>query len=77
VEKVAKALLSREVLHKSDVEELIGDRPFEEKKILDEPAPTTTELDSAEQFAPAETTVVQANDTVVEAADAEEKPNEA
>ncbi len=77
VEKVAKALLSREVLHKSDVEELIGDRPFEEKKILDEPAPTTTELDSAEQFAPAETTVLQANDTVVEAADAEEKPNEA
>ena len=76
VETVAKALLSREVLHKSDVEELIGDRPFEEKKILDE-TPATTKLDSNEQFAPAETTVVQANDTVIEATDAAEKPNEA
>jgi cell division protease FtsH len=76
VETVAKALLSREVLHKSDVEELIGDRPFEEKKILDE-TPATTKLDSNEQFAPAETTVVNANDTVVEATDTAEKPNEA
>jgi hypothetical protein len=64
------------VLHKSDVEELIGDRPFEEKKILDE-TPATTKLDSNEQFAPAETTVVNANDTVVEATDTAEKPNEA
>lgn len=35
VEKLAKALLDKEVLHQSDVEELIGKRPFEEKKILD------------------------------------------
>ena len=35
VEKLAKALLDKEVLHKSDVEELIGKRPFEEKKILE------------------------------------------
>ena len=35
VEKLAKALLDKEVLHKSDVEELIGMRPFEEKKILE------------------------------------------
>lgn len=35
VEKLAKELLSKEVLHKSDVEELIGKRPFEEKKILE------------------------------------------
>ncbi|MFZ6025332.1 MAG: ATP-dependent zinc metalloprotease FtsH [Bacteroidota bacterium] len=41
VEKLAKELLDKEVLHKSDVEELIGKRPFEEKKILDvEPEPT-------------------------------------
>jgi len=70
VEKLAKALLSREVLHKSDVEELIGDRPFEEKKILDEPAPTTTELDGGEQFAPSETTVLDAVATEVEVAKA-------
>ena len=70
VEKVAKALLSREVLHKSDVEELIGDRPFEEKKILDEPAPATTELDGVEQFAPSETTVLDAVATEVEVAKA-------
>jgi cell division protease FtsH len=35
VEILAKALLDKEVLHKSDVEELIGKRPFEEKKILE------------------------------------------
>ncbi|MBN8837012.1 MAG: ATP-dependent zinc metalloprotease FtsH [Sphingobacteriia bacterium] len=35
VEKLAKALLDKEVLHQSDVEELIGKRPYEEKKILD------------------------------------------
>ncbi|MFL9481870.1 ATP-dependent zinc metalloprotease FtsH [Chitinophagaceae bacterium LWZ2-11] len=35
VEKLAKALLFKEVLLQSDVEELIGKRPFEEKKILD------------------------------------------
>jgi cell division protease FtsH len=35
VEKLAKALLDKEVLLQSDVEELIGKRPFEEKKILE------------------------------------------
>lgn len=35
VEKLAKELLDKEVLHKSDVELLIGKRPFEEKKILE------------------------------------------
>ena len=35
VEILAKALLDKEVLHQSDVEELIGKRPFEEKKIID------------------------------------------
>jgi AFG3 family protein len=32
---LAKELLDKEVLHKSDVEELIGKRPFEEKKVLE------------------------------------------
>jgi cell division protease FtsH len=43
VEKIALALLDREVLHQQDVEDLIGKRPFEEKKIfadeLQVPAP--------------------------------------
>ena len=39
VEKLAKELLDKEVLHKSDVEELIGKRPFEEKKILEDIEP--------------------------------------
>lgn len=43
VEKLAKALLDKEVLHQSDVEELIGKRPFEEKKILEVEENTTTE----------------------------------
>jgi cell division protease FtsH len=34
VEKLAEALLTREVLFQSDVEDLIGKRPFEEKKVL-------------------------------------------
>ncbi|MFY7840815.1 MAG: ATP-dependent zinc metalloprotease FtsH [Lacibacter sp.] len=36
VEKLAKALLEKEVLFQSDVELLIGKRPFEHKKLLDE-----------------------------------------
>ena len=35
VELLAKELLKKEVLFKSDVETLIGKRPFEEKKLLD------------------------------------------
>ena len=35
VEKLAKELLKKEVLFKSDVESLIGKRPYEEKKSLD------------------------------------------
>lgn len=34
VEKLAEALLEKEVLFQSDVENLIGKRPFEEKKVL-------------------------------------------
>jgi cell division protease FtsH len=36
VEKLAKELLTKEVLFQSDVETLIGKRPFEEKKLLDD-----------------------------------------
>jgi cell division protease FtsH len=35
VEKLAKELLTKEVLFQSDVETLIGKRPYEEKKLLD------------------------------------------
>ncbi len=36
VETLAKKLLDKEVLFQSDVEALIGKRPFEQKKLLDE-----------------------------------------
>ncbi|CAN5244626.1 ATP-dependent zinc metalloprotease FtsH [soil metagenome] len=36
VEKLAKELLKKEVLFQSDVEALIGKRPFEEKKLLED-----------------------------------------
>jgi AFG3 family protein len=39
VEKLANALLEKEVLFQSDVETLIGKRPFEEKKPLTDDAP--------------------------------------
>jgi cell division protease FtsH len=48
VEKLAKELLVKEVLFKSDLEALIGKRPFEEKKLLEIPASeetTNTEVD--------------------------------
>jgi cell division protease FtsH len=50
VEILAKELLSKEVLHKSDVEILIGKRPFENKKILD--------AEPEVVIAPPETTIV-------------------
>ena len=40
VEKLAKALLEKEVLFKSDVEHLIGERPFGDKKVIDIEAET-------------------------------------
>jgi cell division protease FtsH len=44
VEKLARELLVKEVLFKSDVEALIGKRPYEEKKILEiEPEDTVLE----------------------------------
>ena len=43
VEKIALALLDREVLHQQDVEELIGKRPFSEKKILSDENTSTEE----------------------------------
>ena len=42
VEKLAKELLKKEVLFKSDVENLIGKRPFEEKKPIDVDEHTVT-----------------------------------
>lgn len=57
VETLAKALLEKEVLHKSDVEELIGKRPFKEEKLIEvEQKP--------EIIAPPETTVVTSNDNI-------------
>jgi AFG3 family protein len=51
VEKLAKELLKKEVLFKSDVEALIGKRPYEEKKLLDvdvDETETTSETPSTE-----------------------------
>jgi cell division protease FtsH len=44
VEKLAKELLKKEVLFKSDVEALIGKRPYEEKKALDVVAEEAKEI---------------------------------
>jgi cell division protease FtsH len=56
VEKIALALLDREVLQQHDVEELLGKRPFEEKKIFSE---EQADLESATPMedAPAPVTV--------------------
>lgn len=48
VDKLAKALLEREVLHQQDVEELLGKRPYGEKKIFAEGTESTEEQPVAE-----------------------------
>jgi len=53
VEILAKELLEKEVLFQSDVETLIGKRPYEDKKILDVQPEVNSELS-----APPEKTVV-------------------
>lgn len=50
VETLAEALLQREVLFQSDVEALIGKRPFEEKKVLEVSETEATE--TTEEAAP-------------------------
>jgi len=50
VEKLAEALLEKEVLFQSDVEVLIGKRPYEEKKVLDVPITET----NSEELKPSE-----------------------
>ncbi|HLF45029.1 MAG TPA: ATP-dependent zinc metalloprotease FtsH [Chitinophagaceae bacterium] len=58
VEMLAEALLEKEVLFQSDVEALIGKRPYEEKKILDLPVaeaetePKIAEVKPAEKPSP-------------------------
>jgi len=54
VEKLAKELLRKEVLFKSDVETLIGKRPYEEKKALDIPTPDTAVADEPGSALPEE-----------------------
>lgn len=48
VEKLAEALLEKEVLFQSDVEILIGKRPYEEKKPLHEDTPDVVSPDTGE-----------------------------
>jgi len=67
VEKLAKELLDKEVLHKSDVEELIGKRPFEEKKLLEVEETTTpvaTDTVTEEIATPETNTATDSNETV-------------
>jgi AFG3 family protein len=54
VELLAKELLKKEVLFKSDVESLIGKRAFEEKKALDIPAPEAAVLEEPDTSLPEE-----------------------
>ena len=87
VEKLAKELLDKEVLHKSDVEVLIGKRPFEEaEKALDlsntnntyGPTETTVESPSDDTERPTPSNDVKMDDTIdhanatISAADANE-----
>ena len=64
VEKIALALLDREVLQQHDVEELLGKRPFEEKKIFTEEQDNLSEASMATEApdpAPAATDIEKAS----------------
>ena len=69
VEKLAKELLDKEVLHKSDVEALIGRRPYEEEKVVtfdvDESAkatePATEEATTVTETVAPENTIPETN----------------
>ena len=54
VELLAKELLKKEVLFKSDVEALIGKRAFEDKKTLDLPLPEDTVMEEPDTSLPEE-----------------------
>jgi len=58
VEKLAKQLLEKEVLFQSDVEALIGKRPFEEKKSLDVSEHKASHHENGTIIAPPEESVV-------------------
>ncbi len=49
VDRLAKALLEREVLHQQDVEELLGKRPYGEKKIFAEGTDSVEEQPAEEE----------------------------
>jgi AFG3 family protein len=60
VEKLANALLEKEVLFQSDVESLIGKRPFEEKKsIAGEASQETTSQEATPQEVATPTTITE------------------
>jgi cell division protease FtsH len=58
VEKLAAQLLEKEVLFQSDVEALIGKRPYEHRKILEEATVTPSPVEAAK---PDQTEVTPAN----------------
>jgi len=60
VEKLAKELLIKEVLFKSDLEALIGKRPFEEKKIIDIEVADAPKEETANPSSPEDTETPEA-----------------
>lgn len=69
LEKIAQALLSKEILFQSDLEELIGKRPYEVQRALQ--AEETKKIEAAAEDAKEEKTIVE--EKVVEDASAEAK----
>ena len=74
---VAKELLDKEVLHKSDVEALIGRRPYEEEKVVSlETEEKTAEQKNSEVSETSETsqTSVTSETTATSSFDASQNP---
>ncbi len=66
VEKLAKELLDKEVLHKSDVEALIGMRPYEEEKVVTFDVEETKSAETKTEATADQTTTVTDATTPVE-----------
>ena len=65
VEKLAKELLDKEVLHKSDVEALIGMRPYEEEKVVTFDVEETKSEEAKTEATAEQNTATTANDANV------------
>lgn len=73
LEKVAQALLEREIIYKSDLEEMLGERPFEENQVYDEYFEKNQQLQQQIEEQKERIQNTKANEQAAEGKDGEQK----